>query len=227
MPSWLTEDKQSFPAPKQALEDPDGLLALGGDLSVERLLAAYSQGIFPWYSDDEPILWWSPNPRTLIFFDEFHASKSLLKVMKTTEYDIKLDDDFEQVVEACRQPRAKQKGTWITDDMKQAYINLFNQGYAHCISVHKNGKLWGGLYGVSLGHAFFGESMFSNQDNGSKVAMFHLIEHLKNKGFSWIDCQVWSDHLGTLGARTIAREAYLIHLKTALKEPTIQGKWHL
>jgi leucyl/phenylalanyl-tRNA---protein transferase len=226
-PYWLTEDKKAFPDPNLALGEPDGLLAIGGDLSPERLIAAYSQGIFPWYSENQPILWWSPNPRTILEFKDYHVSRSLQKFINKAQYTVSFDKHFSEVMEACQQPRPNQDGTWITSQMKEAYQGLFVQGYAHSVEITHEGKLLGGLYGVSLGQAFFGESMFSNQDNGSKLALYHLIEKLKCWGFKWLDCQVWSNHLGTLGAKTIPRKEFLALLQASKVQVTKLGPWDL
>lgn len=223
-PLWLSDDPTLFPPVETAQTEPNGLLAIGGDLSVQRLITAYSQGIFPWYNEDQPILWWSPDPRTILHFDDFHVSKSMLKLLKK-DYDVFLDRNFEAVITQCQQPRAYEKETWISNDMKSAYLELFKAGLAHCIEVEHQGTLLGGLYGVSLGKVFFGESMFSAQANGSKLALHFLIEHLKSWNFTWLDCQVWSEHLASLGCKTIPRKDFIQLLNTALTKPNHQGPW--
>lgn len=217
-PFWLGDDPTEFPPIESAATEPNGLLALGGDLSQERLLCAYRSGIFPWYSGDKPILWWSPDPRAILDFDNFHVSKSLKKALKKN-YQVYFDRDFEGVISHCQKPRPYEKGTWINDEIKAAYIKLHQSGYAHCVEVELDGQLLGGLYGISLGKAFFGESMFSLQTNGSKLALYYLIEKLKNWGFTWLDCQVWSEHLASLGSQTLPREQFLSLLDKALKQP--------
>lgn len=221
-PYWLQQDDLSFPDPEQALNDPNGLLAIGGDLSLERLRAAYSLGIFPWYESGQPILWWSPNPRMVLFPDELHVSKSLQKLLSKNIYKVSFNLNFPAVILACANQRGKNRnGTWITDEMQQAYINLHNAGWAHSVEVWDDKDLVGGLYGIAMGKTFFGESMFSKQDNASKIAFVYLVKSLKDKNFKLIDCQVSSPHLAGLGARELKRESFIKHLK---KDLTLNSK---
>ncbi len=225
MPLYLLTDDLIFPPPHRALDD--GLLAVGGDLSVERLLLAYQHGIFPWYSDDSPLLWWSPDPRLVLYPAELHVSKSLRKVVKNRVFQVTLDTAFRQVMTACAQiDRPTQDGTWILDEMIDAYCRLHDAGYAHSVDVWREDELVGGLYGISLGRCFFGESMFSRCSNASKVALYHLVEHVKTLRFDLIDCQVTTDHLVSLGAREIPRAQFLAELVQSLQHPTIRGRWH-
>jgi len=228
-PFWLDpDDVNSFPDVALALTDPDGLLAVGGDLSTERLLAAYSKGIFPWYSEGQPILWWSPNPRAILYLDELKISKSLKKSLKKSDYRVTFDTAFEQVIKACAVSRRDGFGTWIVDDMERAYIALHHAGFAHSVEVWHSNELIGGLYGVSLGKAFFGESMFSRQSDASKIALVYLVMHLRKWDFGFIDCQVYSEHLGTLGARQIERQAFMDLLSEHCKQNNItahRGIW--
>lgn len=204
---WLNPEIIEFPDTFSALEEPNGLLAAGGELSADWLLSAYSQGIFPWFSEGEPILWWSPSPRAFIYANQLHISKSLKKTLKQGNYDVTFDKAFDEVVLACAQPRQQQLdgGTWITDEMMSAYSTLHHMGHAHSVEVWMEGKLAGGLYGIALGRMFFGESMFSFQTNGSKIALFHLAERLKEWHYVGIDCQVHNDHLERMGAEQIPR----------------------
>ncbi|MGD8926185.1 MAG: leucyl/phenylalanyl-tRNA--protein transferase [Thioalkalispiraceae bacterium] len=198
-----------FPDPELALSDPDGLLAIGGDLSIERLIAAYKHGIFPWYSEGQPIIWWSPSPRAVLFLDKLKTSKSLRKSLKKDSYHVTFDTAFADIINACASGRRDGTGTWIVDDMKQAYINLHHAGLAHSVEVWHGLELVGGLYGVSLGKAFFGESMFSKQADTSKIALTYLTRQLQEWNFDFIDCQIYSDHLGSLGAEKISRTEFL------------------
>lgn len=229
-PFWLDEDSDParFPDPGYALQEPDGLLAVGGDLSPARLLNAYRQGIFPWYSEGQPILWWSPNPRSVLFPDTFKISRSLRKTLRKRLFSVTLDTAFNDVIEACSEPRPDQDGTWITNEMKQAYIQLHRIGFAHSVEVWEGDELVGGLYGVSLGKVFFGESMFTRRSDASKVGFTYLIEQLKSWGFGLIDCQVHTSHLSSLGAEDIPRESFLDLLDTWC-EPfdAHQGQWQL
>lgn len=214
---WLHPLRIDFPPVNEALEDPNGLLAAGGDLSAERILAAYRQGIFPWYNPDEPILWWSPDPRCVLFPDELHVSRSLRKAARRGDYRLTLDTAFERVIQSCAAPRGGQPGTWISADMQHAYCRLHLLGHAHSVELWREGALVGGLYGIALGGVFFGESMFSTQSNASKIAFVHLVEQLKEWGYAMIDCQVYSDHLASLGAREIPRRQFIDKLRTALR----------
>lgn len=202
---WLS-DKPLFPPVNTALTDPNGLLAVGGDLSPRRLLAAYRQGIFPWYSPGDPILWWSPDPRMVLVPDELRITRSLAKTLRNTDYQVRLDTRFAEVVAACANaPRAGQNGTWITGEMQAAYRGLHAIGHAHSVETWIDGELAGGLYGVAVGRAFFGESMFARRRDASKIALAHLCAHLKRRDFGIIDCQMETAHLASLGARPIPR----------------------
>jgi leucyl/phenylalanyl-tRNA--protein transferase len=215
-----------FPDPENA--DSDGLLAVGGDLSIESLLTAYAKGIFPWYDQHTPILWWSPDPRLVLFPDKFRPSKSLLQKIRSGYYQVDCDTRFEQVITCCAEVKRKvQEGTWITPEMKSAYINMHQQGYAHSFETYYGKAMVGGLYGVSLGRAFFGESMFYQKPDASKVALFYLVRWLKSHGFSFIDAQQSTLHLKSMGAEEIPRKQFMQILAEALKQPTIKGKWRL
>ncbi len=204
----LLDEEVWFPPVSEAL--PDGLLAVGGDLSTERLLLAYRSGIFPWYNDDEPPLWWSPDPRFVLYPDELKVSKSMRQVMKRGEFDFKVDSAFADVIKNCRHVERKDMdGTWISDDVEQAYTDLHKLGYAHSAETWKDGKLVGGLYGILLGKMFFGESMFSTEANASKFAFMKWVEELKARGVVLIDCQVYTEHLESLGARMIPRRQFI------------------
>ena len=224
MPVYRLTDEIIFPPPQ--LADKTGLLAIGGDLCEERLLLAYSLGIFPWYSEDEPILWWSPDPRLVLYSDEIKVSKSLEKVIKKGVFDVTFDAAFEQVINLCAGTgRRGNEGTWIVRDMIDAYCRLHENGYAHSVEAWKDGILAGGLYGVSLGRCFFGESMFTIESNASKVAFACLVKYLAEKSFDLIDCQVSTGHLKRFGAREIPRSLFLKQLKKSLALPTLKGKW--
>jgi leucyl/phenylalanyl-tRNA--protein transferase len=202
----------AFPHPE--LSDEDGLLAFGGDLSLERLLLAYENGIFPWYNKDEPILWWCPKPRFILYPEDIKVSKSMKKILQRKEFDVTFDRNFEDVISNCKQLREdKGDGTWIYDEMKEAYINLFRRGFASSVEVYKEGQLVGGLYGVKIGKCFFGESMFSKINNSSKVALIHLANKLREEGFLFIDCQVHTNHLESMGAKFIPWEEFKELLK--------------
>ena len=224
MPVHILEEEISFPHPSHA--DKDGLLAIGGDLSAERLLFAYSQGIFPWFDADSPILWWSPDPRMVLIPGEFKKSKSLVQSIRRKNYEVRFDEDFRNVIKYCAVTGSREEeGTWITRDMIDAYTRLHDLGYAHSVETYMNGRLAGGLYGVSLGKAFFGESMFFLQRDASKVALAALVDRTKEWGFHFIDAQQRTEHLRSLGARAIARSSFLKMLENALTYPTITGKW--
>jgi len=224
MPVFALSDDLRFPDPQLAIES--GLLAVGGDLSIERLLQAYSQGIFPWYSDEDPILWWSPDPRMVLFPEKMKISKSLKQTLKKKEYEIKFDTNFKGVIENCSKTlRKDQDGTWITKQMKDAYLKLHKLGYAHSVETYYNGKLVGGLYGLSLGMAFFGESMFYKEKDASKIALYFLVQKINECDFHFIDTQVETPHLKSLGAINISRKEFLSMLNKTLNFPTIKGKW--
>lgn len=215
MPVFALSERLSFPPPHLAMKE--GLLAVGGDLSVERLLLAYRSGIFPWYSEGEPILWWSPDPRLVLYPHELRISRSLRKVIKRKLFHITFDHDFEAVITGCAEAkRSYGEGTWITGEMKSAYIELHRRGYAHSVEVWQEEKLVGGLYGVAIGRAFFGESMFSRVSNASKVAFVSLVETLGKKRFTLIDCQVRTDHLIRFGAKEVSRKVFLVQLEKAV-----------
>jgi len=214
----LDKDEIWFPDPYDAPQDLP--LAVGGDLSPDRLIFAYSLGIFPWFNEGEPILWWSPDPRMVLFPDELKVSRSLKKVIKNKGFEIKFNTNFEEVIKQCASVKRKgQDGTWITPQMIDAYITLNRLGFAHSVETYLNGKLIGGLYGVSIGGAFCGESMFYVVSDASKVAFVYLVNHLKEKGFKIIDCQQSTPHIAKFGAREISRKEFLDILKTAVKRP--------
>ena len=220
----LIPDIPLFP-PTEEAED-DGLLAVGGDLTKERLLAAYSKGIFPWYEAGQPILWWSPDPRLVLIPAELKISRSLRKVLRKQQFEIRFDSAFQQVIKACAEVRTEQgEGTWIIPEMQQAYTELYQEGFAHSVESWQDGKLVGGLYGISLGQCFFGESMFSTKSDSSKVALVALADFSKNVGIKMIDCQMTTAHLLSLGAREIKREVFLKNLKECLRKPTLKGSW--
>ena len=226
MPIFRLIDEPIFPPPDYA--DASGLLAVGGDLSKERLLEAYRLGIFPWYSDDQPLLWWSPDPRLVLDLKDFTISRSLRKTLKKAIFQITFDHAFEQVIQACAVvPRTAQNGTWITEEMQEAYINLHGLGYAHSVESWFGGELVGGLYGVSLGKAFFGESMFHLKTDASKVALATLVEKLKSWDFHFIDSQMTTEHMIRLGAKELPRRIFLKRLQLALRQPTKRGRWRI
>jgi len=200
---------QEFPPVEQALAEPDGLLAAGGCLSAQRLIKAYYQGIFPWYSEEDPILWWSPNPRMVLLPEQLHISKSLKKTLRQQRFNITFDTAFSEVIQACSQPRADEAGTWLSAEMQAAYIALHQQGHAHSIEAWQEGELVGGLYGIAIGCVFFGESMFHRQTDASKIAFIQGVQQLKQWGYQLIDCQVHSNHLLSLGAEEIPREHFI------------------
>lgn len=203
-----TNPEQDFPLASAALTAPDGLLAVGGCLSTNRLLNAYRHGIFPWNSAEEPILWWSPNPRLVLFPDKLVVSRSLAKTLRKPKYVITVDRAFGEVVKACAKSRKEAVGTWITEDILQAYTELHHKGYAHSAEAWRNGNLVGGLYGVAIGRIFFGESMFYSETDASKVAFANLVGRLKAWGYRVIDCQVSTEHLKSFGAQEIARDEF-------------------
>lgn len=206
---WLRpgDPPDSFPHPHRALRDPDGLLAVGGDLSADRLLAAYRRGIFPWFNADQPILWWSPDPRAVLLPGELHVSRSLKRRLRHGDYRVSVDQCFARVVSACAARR--DEGTWITPEMKRAYCELHERGHAHSVETWQGEELVGGLYGVNVGRVFFGESMFSRRSDASKVALVALVRLSRSPGLELIDCQLASAHLASLGARLLPRERFL------------------
>lgn len=210
---WL-QGNAPFPPLSEALRDPNGLLAAGGDLSLPRLLQAYRQGIFPWFSADEPVLWWSPDPRMVLLPAEFRLHRSLRKTLRGGAYEIRLDTAFPQVIHACAQtPRRGQDGTWITDGIEAAYTALHDAGWAHSVETWMDDKLVGGLYGVAIGHMFYGESMFARRRDASKIALAHLARFLREREFGLIDCQMNTAHLASLGAREIPRAEFIARLE--------------
>jgi leucyl/phenylalanyl-tRNA--protein transferase len=224
VPVFLLSDTIEFPPPHFASED--GLLAVGGDLSQERLLLAYRMGIFPWFSDNEPILWWSPDPRLVLYPHEIKISKTLKKIIKKETFRVTMDLAFNEVINQCAQVRLqKNQGTWIIEDIIKAYLRLHESGFAHSVEVWCHGKLAGGLYGVSLGKCFFGESMFNLISNASNIALVKLVEYLEKLSFDLIDCQVTTEHLIRFGAREIPRTLFLKQLEKSLNAPTQKGKW--
>jgi leucyl/phenylalanyl-tRNA---protein transferase len=226
--SVLDARRCEFPSPSLALRDPNGLLALGGDLSTERLLAAYSSGVFPWFDDDRgPLLWWSPDPRAVLFPDDLHISRRLQRRIRAAGFTVTLDQAFKDVVAGCAAPRSRATGTWITGRMQRAYQRLHRAGYAHSIEVWREDSLIGGLYGVSLGRMFFGESMFSREPDASKVALTALMRQIEAWGFMLLDCQVMNPHLQSLGAREIPRSDFLARLAESNRHPTRQGIWQM
>ena len=224
MLTWLQRDALTFPALDKALRDPNGLLAAGGDLSPERLIAAYRHGCFPWYQDGQPLLWWSPDPRTVLFPGELHVSRSLRKALRQGHYRVSFDQAFAEVIRACAAPRTYADGTWITTPMQDAYVELHRRGIAHSVEVWQGDELVGGLYGLAMGRLFFGESMFSRADNASKVGFVTLVEHLQAWDFELIDCQMPTQHLHSFGARAISRRDFADHLQRFLDTPS-QATW--
>ncbi len=216
-----------FPPVSLALDEPDGLLAIGGDLSPRRLLSAYRHGIFPWYNENQPILWWSPNPRTVLFPDQLHVSRSLRKTLRRGAFRVTADQAFTAVVEACSGPRRGEQGTWITPEMKRAYARMFELGHAHSVECWEGESLVGGLYGIGIGGVFFGESMFSRRTDASKVAFVHLVRQLQAWGYGLIDCQVYSAHLASLGATTLSREDFIAQLDRWCPTPGQAAPWRL
>ncbi len=215
----LLQDELTFPPVEMALAEPNGLLAVGGDLSHERLLSAYREGIFPWFSAGDPILWWSPNPRMVLFPNEFMVSHSLRKILRKAVFEVKFDTAFEQVMRACAAPRKGQAGTWILEEMITAYCELHAKGYAHSVETWIDGELVGGLYGMALGRMFYGESMFSRRTDASKIAIAYLCNRLERLNFGMIDCQMYTPHLASLGAREIPRQEFILYMKELIHYP--------
>ncbi len=223
---WLDprNPREPFPPVENALRDPNGLLAIGGDLSVHRLLRAYAQGVFPWFNPDEPILWWAPDPRAVLYCDRLHVSRSLRRSLRRVDYAVSLDRAFDQVITACSERRAG--GTWLGGAMQLAYLELFRRGHAHSVEVWRDGRLIGGLYGVVLGRMFFGESMFSRATDGSKIALYYLCRQLLAWGMPLLDCQVGSSHLQRMGAEFLPRERFQQQLQQAATGPARPlGSW--
>jgi leucyl/phenylalanyl-tRNA--protein transferase len=225
----LRPDRKDLRFPPVNRASPEGLLAVGGDLSSERLLEAYRRGIFPWYNAGQPILWWSPDPRAVLFPERLHISHSLRKTLRRGLFRVTFDRAFREVMLACAAPRAQDPGggTWITDEMVEAYCRLHRLGYAHSVEIRIGEELVGGLYGVALGGAFFGESMFSRETDASKVALVTLARTLQARGFRLIDCQLPTAHLESLGAEALPRRAFLSELGVALRRPDMPGSWSI
>lgn len=215
----------AFPDVSEALREPDGLLAVGGDLSVARLVNAYRHGIFPWYSDGDPILWWSPDPRTVLIPDQLRQSRSLRKLLRRRVLGVTMDRDFAAVIKACAEPREPGGGTWLVPEMISAYRALHVRGIAHSVEVWQDARLVGGLYGVAVGGVFFGESMFSRVSNASKVALVHLCQRLADWGFGMIDCQVLTGHLIRMGATQVRRARFVRMLEALRDHPSPTGSW--
>ena len=222
----LTDNKALFPDVNKALDDPDGLLAMGGDLSPQRVINAYRNGIFPWFSDGEPILWWSPSKRAVIKPNFCHISKSMKRLLKKNNFTVTINSAFSEVINMCAQPRESQAETWITDSMIDAYIKLHQQGFAHSVEVWQEHKLVGGLYGICIGTLFCGESMFSKVSNSSKVAFIALNQHLSRFQGSLIDCQMQTAHLNSLGVEELPREQFITYLQQYRDQKIDKGCWH-
>ena len=223
---WL-DVRDPFPPVERALREPNGLLAAGGDLSPERLVDAYKHGIFPWFGEDDPLLWWSPDPRMVLFVRELHVSRSLRRAIRSGDLTVTFDRAFRQVMAGCAEPRPDAGGTWITDDMVEAYGELADRGFAHSVETWTDGRLVGGLYGVAIGRMFYGESMFSRQTDASKVALVALTRQLERWGFEMIDCQMSTGHLASLGAREVPRGEFLERMRKLARQPGVPGPWSL
>ncbi|QLG88250.1 leucyl/phenylalanyl-tRNA--protein transferase [Chitinibacter bivalviorum] len=221
---WL-DHRHQFPPLEQALPEPNGLLAAGGDLAPGRILAAYRQGIFPWYMPGEPILWWSPSPRMVLFPDDLHVHRSLDKVIRNRAYRITFDSAFAEVMQGCAAPRGAETGTWISADMLSAYLALHEAGYAHSFECWMDDELVGGLYGMAIGKMFYGESMFAKRADASKIAFVHAVRWLKEQGFGLIDCQMYTDHLARFGAKEIERKQFMRHLGQLIDQYDLLGPW--
>lgn len=223
--AWLDPALLAFPPVEEALDDPNGLLAAGGDLSTERLLLAYRSGIFPWYEEGQPLLWWSPEPRCVLYPESFRMTRSLRKRLRQNRFDIRVSTAFAEVVEACSAPRDGQAGTWITSDMMRAYVRLHSLGFAQSVEAWRDGRLVGGLYGVTLGRMFFGESMFHTETDASKIAAAYLCRIMLRHRGPFIDCQVENDHLLSLGAETMPRAEFVAHLDRHCQESAGRIDW--
>ncbi len=223
---WLDEaHRPAFPPTSRATRRPNGLLAAGGALTPDWLLAAYRRGIFPWFSDGEPILWWSPDPRMVVFPDQVRITRSLRKALRNSTYEVRLDHDFAAVIKACAEPREPGGGTWITPAIQAAYLRMHELGYAHCVETWIDGELAGGLYGIAIGRAFYGESMFSRRTDASKIAFAHLTRFLLQHDFRVLDCQMTTQHLSSLGGREIPREAFACMLAELTREDRPPARW--
>ncbi len=223
---WL-QAGDPFPPLERALAEPNGLLAAGADLSVPRLVQAYENGIFPWYSDDQPVLWWSPDPRMVLVPSELKIPRSLKKRLARRDYEVRADTAFEEVIRACAAPRPGHDGTWITEEMIAAYTRLHRAGHAHSIETWIGGQLAGGLYGISLGRMYYGESMFTRAPDASKIALVHLVRQLERRGCGLIDCQMKTGHLARFGAREIPRADFIRRLANLVNYPRTVDKWRL
>jgi len=223
---WL-RPAEPFPPVETALAEPNGLLAAGDELSAERLLEAYQQGIFPWFNADQPVLWWSPDPRMVLLPAELRVTRSLAKVLRNRVYEVRADSAFRTVMQACAEPRNHQNGTWISPAMIEAYHALHRRGIAHSIETWIDGELAGGLYGVAIGRMFYGESMFTRVTDASKIALVHLVRQLERWGFGMIDCQMHTGHLARMGGREIPRKAFMRKLGELVNYPPISGTWVL
>ena len=223
---WL-ETGDPFPPVELALRDPNGLLAAGDELSTERLVQAYERGIFPWFGDGDPVLWWSPDPRMVLNTGALSVSRSLRKTLRSGRFRVTADTAFPAVIDACAEPRPGQDGTWITAAVRQAYCELARLGVAHSIEAWEGDTLAGGLYGVALGRIFFGESMFARRSDASKVALVHLVRQLRRWGFPLIDCQMSTSHLASLGARNVSRAEFLAVVQRCVQAPPVDGPWRL
>lgn len=227
--TWLHPGQmdEPFPPLEHALHEPNGLLAAGGDLSLPRLLRAYRQGIFPWYEAGQPILWWSPDPRTILYTDQVRISKSLAKTLRQRPYHVTFDQAFAEVVKRCAGPRRGAHGTWITYGMQQAFIQMHQHGYAHSVEVWQEQTLVGGLYGAALGRMFYGESMFTQVPDASKIALITLCRHLHHWGYPLIDSQTPSPHMLRMGAQPMARPRFSRHLDELCKQPPHPSPWQI
>jgi leucyl/phenylalanyl-tRNA--protein transferase len=225
--AWISpgDPPDAFPDIRRAMAEPNGLLAVGGDLCSPRLLTAYRAGIFPWFSEGQPILWWSPDPRCVLVPGQFHASRSLRRALRRSDACIRFNTCFDTVIQRCAEPRPGQEGTWITREMVEAYSRLHEEGWAHSIEVWRGDRLIGGLYGVAVGRVFFAESMFSGESDASKFALYALSQHLRTRGFPLIDCQVTSEHLARLGATMLPRTVFAQILKRACTPPERFNDW--
>jgi leucyl/phenylalanyl-tRNA--protein transferase len=221
---FLSSD-DPFPPVEAALRAPNGLLAAGGDLSPERLLSAYREGVFPWFGEDDPILWWSPDPRMVLYVSEVHVSRSLSKVIKANRFRVTLDTAFRDVVRGCAEARRDHEGTWITPAMEEAYVRLADLGYAHSVEAWQGGSLVGGLYGVAVGRMFFGESMFTRVSDASKVALVSLTRQLERWRMPLIDCQMSTTHLASLGARDMPRADFVREVRYLVQQPPVPAPW--
>ena len=217
---------RTYTFPPLEAASPEGLLAVGGDLNPDRLLSAYRQGVFPWFSDGQPILWWSPNPRAILYPADLHISRSLRKSLRTQGFEVTADRAFDDVIQRCAESRNAREGTWITSGMQEAYCTLHRMGYAHSVETWQNGQLVGGLYGLAIGKAFFGESMFSHVTDASKTALVALAASLTAGGYHFIDCQVVSEHLNSLGAKAVPRYRFSSELKQAVETPVNETPWN-